>query len=92
MELNYKLLRIGYISLAVLTIILSIFTIVYIDDVLSVVSVNTLLVISAVLCLPVFVMKFLYEKKYPPTKTQKTIGWLLVVCMAAFLIYEFIRQ
>ncbi len=83
--MNYKLIKIGYLTLAAFIILLSFGTIIFIDNVLEVISTQTMIIISACLCLPFFILKFLYEQKYPPTQKDKTISVILAVILMIFI-------
>lgn len=89
--MNYRLLKVGYVTLGIITLILCLLSFIFIDELLTQISVNTLIIISACLCFPMFLLKFLHEKKYPPTKTQKMIGWSFVGIMFAYLLFEVIK-
>ena len=77
--MNYKLIKRSYQILVVIGICLSILSIVFVDEILDTVSANLLVIISASLCVPIFVLKLLYEQKYPPSKNQKIIGAIIAV-------------
>ena len=77
--MNYKLIKRSYQILAVIGICLSILSIVFVDEILDTVSTNLLVIISASLCVPIFVLKLLYEQEYPPSKNQKIIGAIITV-------------
>lgn len=83
--MNYKLIKIGYLTFAVFIILLSIGTIIYIDKVLEVISTQTMIIISACLCFPMFALKLLHERKYPPTKKDKIIGVIVVIIGLIFI-------
>jgi hypothetical protein len=85
--MNYKLLKIGYLTLAAFILLLSFGTIIFIDKVLEVISTQTMIIISACLCLPFFVLKFLHEQKYPPTRRDKIIG-IVLACILMILIFS----
>ncbi|WP_420574917.1 hypothetical protein [Kordia sp.] len=89
--MNYKLVKIGYLSLGIIILISSILGIIFIDEVLQKVSTNALIVISACLCFPFFMLKILYEQKYPPTRKEKIVGWSIVGIMIAYLLFEVIK-
>ncbi|MBC8756742.1 hypothetical protein H2O64_18860 [Kordia sp. YSTF-M3] len=82
--MNYKLLKIGYVSLGIIILISCVLGFIFIDEVLQKVSVNTLIIISACLCFPMFVLKILHEQKYPPTKKDKIIG--AIIAMATLIL------
>jgi hypothetical protein len=84
--MNYNLIKIGYRLLATVILILCIFTLIFFDKVNEVVSANLMLIISASLCLPFFLLKFIHEQKHPPSKTKKIIGYMIgvltiILCM-----------
>lgn len=83
--MNYKLIKIGYLSIAFVT--LSLCLLVYLVPDLF--SINLLVIIFASLAVPFFVLKILHEQKYPPTRTQKIIGAVIgfVTIMATFFIW-----
>jgi len=76
--MNYKLIKRSYQILIVIGVCLSILSIVFVDEILDTVSANLIVIISASLCVPIFVLKLLYEQKYPPSKNQKIIGAIIV--------------
>lgn len=87
-NMNYKLIKKSYQVIGVITLILSIFTIFFIDDILERVSVNFLIICSVGLCIPFFVLRVLYERKYPVPKKQKIIGYslgLLLIIVTFFI-------
>ena len=83
--MNYKLLKIGYLTLGTITLIICTLGMIFIDAVLEVIPPNTMIIISACLCFPMFVLKFLHEQKYPPTKKDKIIGAIVVMAMLIFI-------
>lgn len=60
--MNYKLLKIGYVSLGIIVLISSIVGFIFFDKILQKISINTLIVISACLCFPMFILKILHEQ------------------------------
>jgi len=83
--MSYKLLKIGYTTLGILTLTLSLFGIIFIDTISEIVSTNTLIIISTCLCFPMFILKILHERKYPPTKKDKIIGAIIVMTTLIFI-------
>ena len=77
--MNYKLIKRSYQILVVIGICLSILSIVFVDEILDTVSANLIVIISASLCVPIFVLKLLHEQEYPPSKNQKIIGVIITV-------------
>ncbi len=83
--MNYKLLKIGYLTLGAITLIICVLGMIFIDTLLEFVSPNTMIIISACLCFPMFILKLLHERKYPPTKKDKIIGVILVIIGLIFI-------
>lgn len=83
--MNYKLLKIGYLTLGAITLIICALGMIFIDAVLEVVTPNTMIIISACLCFPMFVLKFLHEQKYPPTQKDKMIGVIIFLATMLFI-------
>jgi hypothetical protein len=86
--MNYKLIKRGYELLAGIIIAISILTVVFIDFVLDKLSVNLLVIISASLIVPFFVLRILYEQEYPVSKKRKMVGYVLgiVLIISTFFI------
>lgn len=77
--MNYKLIKRSYQTLAFIIISLCILVVVYIDTVTKNISPNLLMIISASLCFPFFALKLLHGQKYPPSKKQQIIGWIVAI-------------
>lgn len=89
--MNYKLIKIGYVSLGIIILISCILGGIFIDEILQKVSIDTLVIVSACLCFPMFILKILHEQKHPPTKKDKIIGWSVFGIMILYLFYEVIK-
>jgi hypothetical protein len=85
--MNYKLIKRSYIALAILILLLSVITAVYIDSILTYVSINFLVIISASLCLPFFILRMLHEQEYPVPKKQKIVGYLLAAVLLISIFF-----
>ena len=79
MELNYKLIRIAYITLAVIAVLFSFIAILFVDKITETLPANTMMIISAIICFPLFILKIIYDQKYPPSRKNKIIAWFVII-------------
>ncbi len=79
MKLNYELIRIAYITLAVIVVLFSFITILFIDEVTEKFPANSIMIISAIICFPLFVLKIIYDQKYPPSRKNKIAAWFVII-------------
>lgn len=79
MKLNYKLIKIAYITLAVIAVLFSFITILLVDKITETFPANTMMLISAIICLPLFILKIIYDQKYPPSRKNKIIAWFVII-------------
>ena len=89
--MNYNLIKYSYLVIGLLTIILSLITIFFSKSVLKIVSTQQIIVISVVLLIPFFILKFVYEKKYPPKRWQFTLGYTFLALMIIYLANSLYR-
>lgn len=80
--MNYKLIKIGYLSIAFVILALYILGFLFPD----VISMYLLFIISLSLLVPFFALRVLYEDKYPPTRTQKNIG-VVIVSLGMLIVF-----
>lgn len=85
--MNYKLIKRSYELLAGIIIAISILVIVFIDFVLDKLSINLLVIISASLIVPFFVLRMLYEQQYPVSKKRKIIGYVLGIVLIISIFF-----
>jgi len=83
--MNYKLLKIGYLTLGAIILIICALGIIFIDSTLGVISPNTMIIISACLCFPMFALKLLHEQKYPPTRRDKIFSVIIIFAGLIFI-------
>lgn len=85
--MNYKLIKSIYSCLAGVILILCLVAILFYDKVNEIISLNLLLILLVGLTLPFFVLKVLYDQKYPPNKTKKVIGYIIAFLTILFGIF-----
>ena len=85
--MNYKLIKIAYICLATFILILCLTTMLFFERVNEIISIHLLLILLVSLTLPFFVLKILYDQKYPPNKTKKIFGYLIALLTILFGIF-----
>jgi hypothetical protein len=62
-------------------------TIVFFEETSEFFGFNLLLISLIGLSIPFFILKILYDQKYPPNKTKKTIGYIIAILKILFGIF-----
>lgn len=88
--MNYRQIKRGYQVLAAIVITLSVLAFLFIDNVLAHISARVLVLLAGSLCIPFFVLKAIYEQKYPVSKLRKRLGWAIV--FLGFILSMFIDR
>ena len=76
--------------LAAIGITLSVLAFLFIDNVLAHISARVLVFLVGSLCIPFFVLKAIYEQKYPVSKLRKRLGW--AIAFLGFILSMFIDR
>ena len=83
--MNYKKIKVLYVSLFSLSLLFV--SLSFINLEVKVIDYNLFLLIGIFFMIPGFVFKLLHEQKYPPTKKQKIIGWILAIILTPIALY-----
>jgi hypothetical protein len=85
--MNYKLIKIVYSCLAAIILMSCLITMFFFKKVNEVFSLNLIFILLVSLSFIFFILKVLYDQKYPPNKTKKIIGYIIAFLTILFGIF-----
>jgi len=90
--MNYNIVKKAYQLIFVLILILSITYFFLKDTITGFLNNKQLLIISASLCIPFFILKIIHESKHPPSQRSKYIGYSFLFIVILFFMYNLFKM
>jgi len=89
--MNYKLIKIGYLSLTAIGVLLWLCTALDSITVLDFLTKGQILAVVLVLFIPTCALIFIYHQKYPPKPWRRKLGYALVIGMSTYFIITLLK-